>query len=73
MFGQEPRDAAAQARLGVVEAWQQNYRSAARRLSKLTEKDSSNLVFLLALIPFNQRKHMAQVRLRAGILDSCAA
>ncbi|XP_031700688.1 uncharacterized protein ttc34 [Anarrhichthys ocellatus] len=60
VFGQEPRDAVAQARVGVVEAWQQNYRSAARRLSKLTEKDSSSLVFLLALIPINQRKRMAQ-------------
>ncbi|XP_044207984.1 uncharacterized protein ttc34 [Thunnus albacares] len=60
VFGQEPRDAVAQARLGVVEAWQQNYCSAARRLSKLTEKDPSSLDFLLDLIPFNQRKHMAQ-------------
>ncbi|XP_068454107.1 tetratricopeptide repeat protein 34 isoform X2 [Clinocottus analis] len=60
VFGQEPRDAVAQARVGVVEAWQQNYRSAARRLSKLTEKDPSSLDFLLALIPFNQRKRMAQ-------------
>ncbi|XP_049920959.1 uncharacterized protein ttc34 [Epinephelus moara] len=60
VFGQEPRDAVAQARVGVVEAWHQNYRSAACRLSKLTEKDSSILVFLLALIPFNQRKRMAQ-------------
>lgn len=70
VFGQEPRDAVAQARVGVVEAWQQNYRSAARRLSKLTEKDSSSLDFLLALIPFNQRKHMAQVGLLTEILDS---
>uniref|UniRef100_A0A8C2WZV5 Tetratricopeptide repeat domain 34 n=1 Tax=Cyclopterus lumpus TaxID=8103 RepID=A0A8C2WZV5_CYCLU len=53
-------DALAQARVGVVEAWQQKYRSAARRLSKLTEKDSSSLVFLLTLIPVNQRKRMAQ-------------
>ncbi|XP_047456934.1 tetratricopeptide repeat protein 34 [Mugil cephalus] len=60
IFGQEPRDAAAQARVGVVEAWQQNYRSAAHRLSKVAEKDSSGLDFLLALIPFNQRKCMAQ-------------
>nr|XP_019944385.1 PREDICTED: tetratricopeptide repeat protein 34 [Paralichthys olivaceus] len=60
VFGQEPRDATAQARVGVVEAWQQSYRSAAFRLSKLTEKDPSSLDFLLALIPFNQRKHMAQ-------------
>ncbi|XP_035015625.2 tetratricopeptide repeat protein 34 [Hippoglossus stenolepis] len=60
VFGQEPRDAAAQGRVGVVEAWQQSYRSAACRLSKLTEKDPSGLDFLLALIPFNQRKHIAQ-------------
>uniref|UniRef100_A0A673AR12 Tetratricopeptide repeat domain 34 n=1 Tax=Sphaeramia orbicularis TaxID=375764 RepID=A0A673AR12_9TELE len=60
VFGQEPRDAVAQARVGVVEAWQQNYRSAARRLSKLTEKDPSSLDSLLALIPFNQRKRTAQ-------------
>ncbi|XP_078110841.1 uncharacterized protein ttc34 [Sander vitreus] len=60
VFGQEPRDAVAQARVGVLEAWKQNYRSAARRLSKLTEKDLSSLGFLLALIPINQRKCMAQ-------------
>uniref|UniRef100_A0A8D3B1I5 Tetratricopeptide repeat domain 34 n=1 Tax=Scophthalmus maximus TaxID=52904 RepID=A0A8D3B1I5_SCOMX len=60
VFGQEPRDAVAQARVGVVEAWQQNYRSAACRLSKLTEKETSCLDFLLDLIPFSQRKHMAQ-------------
>ncbi|XP_063747031.1 tetratricopeptide repeat protein 34 [Eleginops maclovinus] len=60
VFGQEPRDAVAQARVGVVEAWQQNYHSAARRLSKLTEKDASSLPSLLALIPFSQRKRMAQ-------------
>lgn len=61
VFGQEPRDAVAQARLGVVEAWQQNYSSASRRLSKVLEKDSSSLDFLLALIPSNQRKCIAQV------------
>ncbi|XP_045912628.1 uncharacterized protein ttc34 isoform X1 [Micropterus dolomieu] len=60
VFGQEPRDAVAQARVGVMETWQQNYRSAACRLSKLSEKDSSSLDFLLALIPSNQRKRMAQ-------------
>ncbi|MEQ2310612.1 hypothetical protein AMECASPLE_010853 [Ameca splendens] len=60
VFGQEPRDAAAQARLGVLETWQQKYCSAAHRLSKANEKDSSSLDFLLALIPFNQRKCMAQ-------------
>lgn len=61
VFGQEPRDAAAQARVGVVEARQQNYHSAAHRLSKLTEKDPSTVGFLLALIPVNQRNPMAQV------------
>lgn len=61
VFGQEPRDAAAQARVGVVEAWQQNYSSAACRLSKITEGDPACLDFLLALIPFDQRKHMEQV------------
>nr|XP_020473902.1 tetratricopeptide repeat protein 34 [Monopterus albus] len=60
VFGQEPRDAEAQARVGVVEAWQQNYRSAARRLSKVSEKNPSSLHFMLALIPFNQQKLMAQ-------------
>uniref|UniRef100_UPI0037E9125F tetratricopeptide repeat protein 34 n=1 Tax=Semicossyphus pulcher TaxID=241346 RepID=UPI0037E9125F len=60
VFGQEPRDAVAQARLGAVDAWQQNYRTAACRLSKLTEKNSSSLEFLLALIPVNQRKRTAQ-------------
>nr|XP_015822931.2 tetratricopeptide repeat protein 34 [Nothobranchius furzeri] len=60
VFGQEPRDAVAQARLGVMEAWQQNYCSAARRLSKLSEKDLPILDFLLALLPFNHRKCTAQ-------------
>ncbi|XP_068180192.1 uncharacterized protein ttc34 [Antennarius striatus] len=60
VFGQDPRDAVAQARMGVVEAWQQNYHSAARRLSKMSEKDSSGLCFLMSLIPFNQRKHLMQ-------------
>ncbi|XP_014908416.1 uncharacterized protein ttc34 [Poecilia latipinna] len=72
VFGQEPRDAEAQARLGVVETWQQrDRRSAAYRLSKVTGKDSSSLDFLLALIPFNQRKCMAQAAaLEAGVLSS---
>ncbi|KAK2851239.1 hypothetical protein Q5P01_007515 [Channa striata] len=64
VFGQDPRDAVAQARLGVAEAWQQNYCSAARRLSKLSEKDPSSLGLLLALIPVNQRKCMAQCVIR---------
>uniref|UniRef100_A0A8C9YEN3 Tetratricopeptide repeat domain 34 n=1 Tax=Sander lucioperca TaxID=283035 RepID=A0A8C9YEN3_SANLU len=59
-FAAEILNAVAQARVGVLEAWKQNYRSAARRLSKLTEKDLSSLGFLLALIPINQRKCMAQ-------------
>lgn len=61
VFGQEPRDAAAQARLGVVEALKQTYCSAALRLSRLAEKDSSSLDFLLNLIPNDQKKTMAQV------------
>ncbi|XP_034027432.1 uncharacterized protein LOC117511535 [Thalassophryne amazonica] len=60
VFGQEPRDGAAQARVGVVEAWQQNYHSAAHRFSKLIEKDPSSLEFLLDLIPLNQQKRVAQ-------------
>lgn len=77
IFGQDPRDAVAQARLGVVEAWQRSYGSAARRLSKLSEKDSSTLGFLLALIPFNHKKCTAQVsmrrnpRSRSSVLDEC--
>ncbi|KAM4738198.1 tetratricopeptide repeat protein 34 [Anableps anableps] len=71
VFGQEPRDAAAQGRLGVVETWQQKDCSAAHRLSKVIEKDSSGLDFLLALIPINQRKCMAQAAaLEASILSS---
>ncbi|XP_077370747.1 uncharacterized protein ttc34 isoform X2 [Festucalex cinctus] len=63
VFNQEPRDAAAQGRAGVMEAWKHNYCSAARRLSKLTEKEPSHLDLLLALIPPNQRKHVAKVKL----------
>lgn len=62
VFGQDPREAAAQARVGVVEAWQQNYRGGGARLSKLTEKEPSTLDFLLTLIPPIHRKHMAQVK-----------
>ncbi|XP_077460287.1 uncharacterized protein ttc34 [Stigmatopora argus] len=60
VFGQEPRDAEAQARLGVVEAWQHSYRSAAGRLSELAEKEPSCFDLLLALIPLNRRKHLAK-------------
>ncbi|XP_062872103.1 tetratricopeptide repeat protein 34 [Trichomycterus rosablanca] len=60
LFGQEPRDAAAQARCGVVESWKKNFRSAAKCLSGVSEKDQSVLDFLLALIQPQQRKHLAQ-------------
>ncbi|XP_061759511.1 uncharacterized protein ttc34 [Nerophis ophidion] len=60
VFGREPRDSAAQARVGVVEAWQHKSLSAACRLSKLAEKEPSCLDLLLALIPPNQRKCVAQ-------------
>uniref|UniRef100_A0A8C8M0G2 Tetratricopeptide repeat protein 34 n=1 Tax=Oncorhynchus tshawytscha TaxID=74940 RepID=A0A8C8M0G2_ONCTS len=60
VFGQDPREAAAQARVGVVEAWQQNYCGGGARLSKLTEKEPSTLDFLLTLIPPIHRKRMAQ-------------
>uniref|UniRef100_A0A3P9IZM7 Tetratricopeptide repeat domain 34 n=2 Tax=Oryzias latipes TaxID=8090 RepID=A0A3P9IZM7_ORYLA len=60
IFGQEPRDAVAQARMGVMETWQQNYHRAALRFSNLLKKDSSCLPFLLALIPFNQQKCLAK-------------
>lgn len=70
VFGQEPRDAAAQARVGVVEALNQNYCSAARRLSKVAEKDSSSLDFLLTLIPISQRKATAQVSTHARVKES---
>ncbi|XP_019743474.1 tetratricopeptide repeat protein 34 [Hippocampus comes] len=60
VFTQEPRDAAAQARAGVLEAWQHNYCGAARRLCKLAEKEPSCLDFLLALIPAHQRKQVAK-------------
>lgn len=61
IFGQEPRDAVARARVGVMEAWQQNYHRAALRFSNLLKKDSSSLDFLLALIPFNQQRCLAKV------------
>lgn len=62
VFGQEPRDAAAQARVGVVEAAQHNYGAAARRLGRLAEKDASSLETLLTLIPPSQRRAVALVR-----------
>lgn len=61
VFGQEPRDAAAQARWGVVESWNKNYRSAVKCLSVMSEKDPSVLDFLLTLIQPNQKARLAQV------------
>uniref|UniRef100_W5L6U0 Tetratricopeptide repeat domain 34 n=1 Tax=Astyanax mexicanus TaxID=7994 RepID=W5L6U0_ASTMX len=60
VFGQEPRDAAAQSRWGVVECYQQSYRLAAKCLSVVSEKEPAVLDFLLALIPPQQRKRLAQ-------------
>ncbi|XP_027026144.2 uncharacterized protein ttc34 [Tachysurus fulvidraco] len=60
IFGQEPHDAAAQARWGVVESWKKNYRSAVKCLSVVSEKDTSVLVFLLTLIQPQQKTRLAQ-------------
>ncbi|KAJ3586386.1 hypothetical protein NHX12_012784 [Muraenolepis orangiensis] len=60
VFGQEPREAAAQARVGVVEAWQQGYQGAAHRLSRLAEKDPASLGFLLGMVPHSHRKRLMQ-------------
>ncbi|XP_056155210.1 tetratricopeptide repeat protein 34 [Lampris incognitus] len=71
VFGQEPREAVAQARVGVVEAWQQNYSGAAHRLSTLAEKDPPCLDFLLSLIPLSHRKRTAQAAAqRASLVSS---
>lgn len=61
VFGQEPRDAAAQARWGVVESWKKNYRSAVKCLSVVSEKDPSLLDFLLTLIQPQHKTRLAQV------------
>ncbi|KAK0143644.1 Tetratricopeptide repeat protein 34 [Merluccius polli] len=60
VFGQEPREAVAQARLGVVEAWHQDYRGAAHRLSRLAEKDPAGLDFLLSMVPLGRGKRLTQ-------------
>ncbi|KAB5546282.1 hypothetical protein PHYPO_G00070270, partial [Pangasianodon hypophthalmus] len=60
VFGQEPRDAAAQARWGVVESWKKNYRSAVKCLSVVSEKDPSVLDFLLTLIQPQQKTRLSQ-------------
>uniref|UniRef100_A0A8C2IZL5 Tetratricopeptide repeat domain 34 n=1 Tax=Cyprinus carpio TaxID=7962 RepID=A0A8C2IZL5_CYPCA len=61
VFGQEPRDAAAKARWGVVKAWQQNYKVAANYLSVVAEKEQATLDFLITLLQSVQRKRLAQV------------
>ncbi|KAM9445362.1 tetratricopeptide repeat protein 34 [Clarias gariepinus] len=60
VFGQEPRDASAQARWGVVEGRKKNYKSAVKCLSAVTEKDPSVLDFLLTLIKPQQKTQLAQ-------------
>ncbi|KAI5095737.1 tetratricopeptide repeat protein 34 [Silurus meridionalis] len=60
VFGQEPRDAAAQARWGVVESWKKKYRSAVKCLSVVSEKDPLALDFLLTLIQPQQKTRLAQ-------------
>ncbi|XP_062396174.1 tetratricopeptide repeat protein 34 [Sardina pilchardus] len=60
VFGQEPREASAQARWGVVEAWEQNFRGAAQRLAKVAEREPSTLDFLLPLVSSLHRKHLGQ-------------
>ncbi|XP_026097484.1 tetratricopeptide repeat protein 34 [Carassius auratus] len=60
VFGQEPRDAAAKARWGVVKAWQQNYKVAANYLSVVSEKEPATLDFLITLLQPAQRKRLAQ-------------
>ncbi|CAL8251368.1 unnamed protein product [Arctogadus glacialis] len=74
VFGQEPREAVAQARLGVVEAWQQDYQGAAQRLSGLAEKDPSILGFLLSLLPLSHRRRVTQAAAQeAGRLSSAGS
>ncbi|XP_063065511.1 uncharacterized protein ttc34 [Engraulis encrasicolus] len=60
VFGQEPREGGAHARWGVVEAWEQRWRSAAQRLAKVAERDTPTLDFLLLLICPSHRKRLAQ-------------
>ncbi|XP_076133396.1 uncharacterized protein ttc34 [Alosa pseudoharengus] len=60
VFGQEPREASAQARWGVVEAWEQNFSGAAQRLAKVAEREPSTLDFLLPLICSSHRKRLGQ-------------
>ncbi|XP_073794947.1 tetratricopeptide repeat protein 34 isoform X4 [Danio rerio] len=60
VFGQEPRDAAAKARWGIVKAWQQNYKVSASYLSVVAEKEPATLDFLISLLQSAQRKRLAQ-------------
>lgn len=72
MFGQEPREASAQARWGVVEAWRQNFRASAQRLAKVAEREQCTLDFLLPLVRPSYRKHIGQVRLKCYWFQSAA-
>ncbi|XP_041130002.1 tetratricopeptide repeat protein 34 [Polyodon spathula] len=60
VFGQEPREALARARSGVVEAWLRNPGRAARDLSEISERDPKTLNFLLTLTTATQRAQLAQ-------------
>ncbi|KAL4646028.1 Tetratricopeptide repeat protein 34-like [Arapaima gigas] len=60
IFGRETRDAHAQARWGVVEAWRRNFQAAAKGLSGIAEGDPSDLDLLLGLIQVALRKSLAQ-------------
>uniref|UniRef100_A0A672M1Z7 Tetratricopeptide repeat domain 34 n=1 Tax=Sinocyclocheilus grahami TaxID=75366 RepID=A0A672M1Z7_SINGR len=60
VFGQEPRDAAAKARWGVVKAWQQTYKVAANYLSVVAEKEPATLDFLITLLQSVKKKRLAQ-------------
>ncbi|KAA0707038.1 Tetratricopeptide repeat protein 34 [Triplophysa tibetana] len=61
VFGQEPREATAKARWGVVKAWHQNYTLAANYLSEVAEKEPATLDFLIGLMQMSQRKRVAEV------------
>lgn len=61
VFGQEPREATAKARWGVVKAWHQDYTMAADYLSEVAEKEPATLDFLIGLMQMSQRKRVAEV------------
>ncbi|XP_039599112.1 tetratricopeptide repeat protein 34 [Polypterus senegalus] len=61
IFGVEPTELPARARLGLMEALQGNLTVAAEELSKIAEDDTSTLDFLLTLLPEKQKRSLAQV------------